>query len=349
MTGYAAGTADFERGRASIELRSVNSRYLDLQLRIAEEVRTAEPALREMIGARVSRGKVECRIAFNAHPGASASGSLDVAALQLAVDDVVARHEVLRTVYPEIDGTGVQDVLSPERARLTPAVENVSETAVLERVAELVTAGFDVTTAVPVRAALLRIAEDDHVFVFVAHHIAADGFSIAPLTRDVVTAYAARVQGGTPTWAPLPVQYADYTLWQRDVLGDEADPQSLLAQQLGYWTEVLAGAPEEVTLPTDRPRPAALSHRGATHRFTVPADVRAGIDRLAERTGLHRAEVAGLVADLRPHRVRALVRVAAEREVREEHDLPLARVLLPRAPVAAAPRPEQRRAPDAAP
>ncbi|MCK8673824.1 non-ribosomal peptide synthase/polyketide synthase [Rhodococcus sp. HM1] len=223
--------------------------------------------------------------AYNIPIAIRMSGALDVAALQLAVDDVVARHEVLRTVYPEVDGTGVQDVLSPERARLTPAVENVSETAVLERVAELVTAGFDVTTAVPVRAALLRIAEDDHVFVFVAHHIAADGFSIAPLTRDVVTAYAARVQGGTPTWAPLPVQYADYTLWQRDVLGDEADPQSLLAQQLGYWTEVLAGAPEEVTLPTDRPRPAALSHRGATHRFTVPADVRAGIDRLAGERG----------------------------------------------------------------
>ncbi|HEX5611874.1 MAG TPA: YicC/YloC family endoribonuclease [Burkholderiales bacterium] len=82
MTGYAAGSADFERGRASIELRSVNSRYLDLQMRVAEEVRTAEPALRELIGARVSRGKVECRIAFNARAGAAAAGSLDPLALQ---------------------------------------------------------------------------------------------------------------------------------------------------------------------------------------------------------------------------------------------------------------------------
>ena len=82
MTGYAAGTADFERGRVSIELRSVNSRYLDLQCRIAEEVRTAEPALREMIGARVTRGKIECRIAFNPRAGATAPGSLDAAALQ---------------------------------------------------------------------------------------------------------------------------------------------------------------------------------------------------------------------------------------------------------------------------
>ncbi|MDV2474707.1 amino acid adenylation domain-containing protein [Rhodococcus zopfii] len=223
--------------------------------------------------------------AYNIPIAIRMSGVLDVPALQLAVDDVVARHEVLRTVYPEVDGTGVQDVLPPVHARLVLDVENVSEGGILARVAELISTGFDVTAAVPVRAALLRIGADDHVFVFVAHHIAADGFSIAPLTRDVVAAYAARSQGGTPTWAPLPVQYADYTLWQRDVLGDETDPQSLLAGQLGYWTEALAGVPDEVTLPTDRPRPVALSHRGATHRFTVPADVRAGIDRLAAERG----------------------------------------------------------------
>nr|WP_283236053.1 non-ribosomal peptide synthetase [Rhodococcus zopfii] len=223
--------------------------------------------------------------AYNIPIAIRMSGVLDVPALQLAVDDVVARHEVLRTVYPEVDGTGVQDVLPPEHARLVLDVENVSEAGILARVAELISTGFDVTAAVPVRAALLRIGADDHVFVFVAHHIAADGFSIAPLTRDVVAAYAARSQGGTPTWAPLPVQYADYTLWQRDVLGDETDPQSLLARQLGYWTEALSGVPDEVTLPTDRPRPVALSHRGATHRFTVPADVRAGIDRLAAERG----------------------------------------------------------------
>ncbi|MEE2034599.1 non-ribosomal peptide synthetase, partial [Rhodococcus chondri] len=224
--------------------------------------------------------------AYNIPVAIRLSGTLDVPALQLAVNDVVARHEVLRTVYPEVDGTGVQLVLAPDRARLSLEPETVTEEQALARVTELVSTGFDVAAAVPVRVALLRIGATEHVLVFVAHHIASDGFSIAPLTRDVVVAYAARSQGGAPSWTPLPVQYVDYSLWQRDVLGDESDPQSLLTQQLTYWTGALAGTPDEVTLPTDRPRPVVLSHRGLTHRLSVPSEIRAGIDRLAAERGV---------------------------------------------------------------
>ncbi|WP_296550084.1 amino acid adenylation domain-containing protein, partial [Rhodococcus sp. (in: high G+C Gram-positive bacteria)] len=156
------------------------------------------------------------------------SGSLDLGALQAAVSDVVARHESLRTVYPEIDGVGFQKVLDAGDAAVEVRVEDVGAEDVPKRVAEVLGTGFDVTQQVPVRVRLLRVAPDEHVLVMVVHHISSDGFSMGPLTRDVVTAYATRADGGEPDWAELEVQYADYTLWQREVLGDESDPESLL-------------------------------------------------------------------------------------------------------------------------
>src|SRR5690606_11608690 len=130
-------------------------------------------------------------------------------------------------------------------------------------------------------ARLFEISPTEHVLALVVHHISADGFSMGPLTRDVMIAYGARVEGGEPAWAPLEVQYADYTLWQRAVLGDESDPESLIAGQVDFWKRELGGLVEQLDLPAARPRPAVTSHRGDVLGFTIDAEVHAGLRKLA--------------------------------------------------------------------
>ncbi|MFQ6332095.1 amino acid adenylation domain-containing protein, partial [Nocardia sp. CWNU-33] len=221
------------------------------------------------------------------------TGALDVDALRRAVTDVVDRHEVLRTVYPETaDGQGVQVVLSPGAHLSDLTAVEVTEAEIAGRIRELVSTGFDVTTEVPVRARLFRIAgsmdgsqPDTHVLVFVVHHISGDGWSVGPLARDVMIAYTARSRGEVPGWAPLPVQYADFTLWQRDTLGSEDDAVSLISQQVEFWSKSLAGLPDQLDLPSDRSRPAVASNRGGLYEFTLDAQLLHGLNALARTQG----------------------------------------------------------------
>ena len=140
---------------------------------------------------------------------------------------------------------------------------------------------FDLATEIPLRARLFRVADDEHVLVAVVHHIAADGWSITPLVRDLGVAYASRCAGQAPGWAPLPVQYVDYTLWQRAQLGDLDDSDSRIAAQLAYWEEALAGMPERLQLPTDRPYPPVADYRGARVALDWPAELQQRVDRVA--------------------------------------------------------------------
>ncbi|HEX6355794.1 non-ribosomal peptide synthase/polyketide synthase [Actinophytocola sp.] len=205
-------------------------------------------------------------------------GTVDVAALESALADVVARHETLRTIHPAHDGQPHQLVLAPDAARPELAVVSVTEAELpdaLDRAARRV---LDITTDLPLHATLFEVDADDRVLLLVCHHIVTDGWSTAVLMRDLGTAYAARLGGERPGWPNLPVQYADYAVWQRALLSEMDDQDG---GQLAYWSRNLAGLPEELALPTDRPRPATASHRGATVPVELPADLHAGIAELA--------------------------------------------------------------------
>ncbi|POM23361.1 Dimodular nonribosomal peptide synthase [Actinomadura rubteroloni] len=212
-------------------------------------------------------------------------GALDAAALDAALGDVVARHEPLRTIFPDAAGTPRQLVLDAATARPPLVVAETDADRLPGALAAAVGQGFDLSVEPPLRARLFRLAPEEHVVLLVLHHIAGDGWSMAPLARDLIVAYAARADGRAPEWTPLPVQYADYTLWQRELFGSEDDPSSLIARQIAYWRDALAGLPEELPLPADRPRPARASHRGGTIPFTLDADLHAGLRALARETG----------------------------------------------------------------
>ncbi|MGS2811124.1 amino acid adenylation domain-containing protein [Nocardia sp. MW-W600-9] len=212
------------------------------------------------------------------------TGALDVAALRAAFGDVVSRHEILRTVYPAVDHAPVQVVLPadhPDLPRLTVQATTEVEPAVLQ----LVSTVFDVTAEVPLRAMLFEAGPEDFVLAMAIHHIAGDGFSGGPLTRDLVTAYSARLGGHAPAWTPLAVQYADYAVWQQTLLGDDTDPSSVGAEQLAYWRQALAGLPDQLDLPRDRPRPAIQSYAGGRVPFTVDAATHAALTELARTQG----------------------------------------------------------------
>ncbi|MFD6058124.1 amino acid adenylation domain-containing protein [Rhodococcus wratislaviensis] len=185
-------------------------------------------------------------------------GDLDVHALASAAHDLIGRHHTLRTVYPS-DADGVHQVVldaGDVPLDLTPIA--LPEDAVDAHLRAFVDSGFDVSVDAPIRSRLYRVGPESHVLALVVHHIAADAWSLTPLIRDTMTAYQARLDGGGPEWLPLPVQYSDYSVWQRAVL-DDASADALKQ----YWLDTLADLPEQVTLPADRPRAAAASgHAG---------------------------------------------------------------------------------------
>ncbi|SEG94853.1 amino acid adenylation domain-containing protein, partial [Thermomonospora echinospora] len=211
-------------------------------------------------------------------------GELDPAAMRAALADVVERHEPLRTIFPDSGGTPRQQVLDPADAVPALPVEEVAEAGLPAALAQIAGRGFDLAAEPALRARLLRLGPDEHVLVLVIHHIIGDGWSMAPLARDVIAAYLARRDGDAPHWPPLRVQYADYTLWQQELLGSEDDPQSLVSRQIGFWREVLAGLPEEIALPADRPRPAEATYRGGMLPFEVDAELHAGLVTLARQS-----------------------------------------------------------------
>ncbi|WP_248959191.1 non-ribosomal peptide synthetase [Sphaerisporangium perillae] len=201
-------------------------------------------------------------------------GPLDVAALRRALHDLVGRHESLRTVFPDHEGEAGQRVLPPGQAEVTLERVDLAPGELDDALRAACAHAIDLSRELPIRATLFGLGPDDHCLLILLHHIAGDGWSMGPLARDLSTAYAARVAGRPPGWRPLPVQYADYTLWQR---GSDLP--------LGYWLSALEGLPERLELPTDRTRPAKAGYRGDQVPIDWGADLRDGVAALARQTG----------------------------------------------------------------
>ena len=203
---------------------------------------------------------------------------LDAAALGRAIDELVRRHEILRTTFPLVDGTPVQAV-SP-KAHVPLRVVNASGRADAQRLAdEEASAPFDLARGPVMRALLVRLGQAEHWLVMTLHHIVCDGWSMSVLSRELRTLYQAFAAGRPSPLSELPIQYADFAVWQREWLRGER-----LEEQLAYWRTQLAGLPP-VPLITDRPRAAAPDFRGGFHRFTLPDGVSAGLRRLAASQG----------------------------------------------------------------
>ncbi|MGW2325792.1 amino acid adenylation domain-containing protein, partial [Streptomyces sp. NPDC001700] len=209
------------------------------------------------------------------------TGSLDHGALREALHAVAVRHESLRTLFAEDADGPHQVILDADRARPVLEVVATAEEALDEQLSAATRHSFDLAGELPMRAWLFETGPDRQVLLLLMHHIVGDGWSMGPLARDLATAYAALTEGRAPAWTPLPVQYADFTLWQREVLGSEDDPDSPISQQLTYWQRMLGDLPAELELPTDRPRPTTPSHRGDIVDFDLSAELHAAVVALA--------------------------------------------------------------------
>ncbi|RZT88651.1 non-ribosomal peptide synthase protein (TIGR01720 family)/amino acid adenylation domain-containing protein [Pseudonocardia sediminis] len=230
--------------------------------------------------------------AYTVPIGVRLRGALDTAALAGAVGDVVARHEPLRTLYAAGHPRPHQRILpagaAAERIAARVRPEPVGRAELADRLAGAAAVPFDLAADLPVVPRLFRLADDEHVLVLAVHHIAADGWSLAPLLRDLGAAYRARVEAPLdprPAWPELPVRYVDYAAWQAETLGETSDPDSVAARELAHWRSQLAGLPDTVTLPAARPRPAVPGHGSDRVDWRIGPERHAALRALARRHG----------------------------------------------------------------
>ncbi|MGV0804760.1 amino acid adenylation domain-containing protein [Mycolicibacterium setense] len=266
-----------------------------LVLRIGAEERRQQPLLAGERPAVMPLSFAQSRLWFidqlqgpspvyNLAAGLRLEGSLDVDALGAAFADVLERHESLRTLFPTVDGTPQQLIVPADQTGFAWDVVDAAgwpESRLQDAIEEAARHSFDLATEIPLSAKIFRVADDEHVLVVLVHHIAADGWSITPLVADLGRAYAGRCAGHAPDWEPLAVQYADYTLWQRAQLGDLEDSDSRISRQLTFWADILAGMPERLALPTDRPYPLVADQHGDRVDVEWPADLQQQVARLA--------------------------------------------------------------------
>jgi hypothetical protein len=212
-------------------------------------------------------------------------GKLDIDALQAAISEIVSRHEVLRTSFVTVDGQPRQLIaraatLTLPLIDLTHIPESSRESEAQRKANWYVQRPFELDKAPLLRAALLRLSEEEHVLALTMHHIISDGWSMQILLRELSLLYEAFSEGRPSPLEPLAIQYADYALWQREWMRGE-----VLNQQLGYWKRKLEGAPPVLELPTDRPRPAVQSFRGGRERLRLSVELTEGLKRMSKQEG----------------------------------------------------------------
>ncbi|MBV9775316.1 MAG: amino acid adenylation domain-containing protein, partial [Gemmatimonadetes bacterium] len=210
-------------------------------------------------------------VLYNIPAALRLSGALDMAALERALGEIVRRHEALRTTFGEREGAPVQVVVpfggfALPVADLSALGEAEREAETRRRAAEEAARSFDLATGPVFRATLLRLGGAEHVLLLGVHHVAGDEWSVGVLFHELSALYAAYREGRESPLPELAVQYADYAVWQREQLRGE-----VLDRELAWWKERLAGAPERLELPTDRPRSAVQTHRGAEERMDLSA------------------------------------------------------------------------------
>ena len=214
------------------------------------------------------------------------SGELDQNALKGAINDVVKRHETLRTIFPENMGISHQSVLDPVDSQVELIVSSTNENELEKELTDATRYSFDISVEQSIRVNLFILGPSKYVLLILLHHIVGDGWSLTPLTRDLSAAYASRLDGVQPKWSPLPVQYADYALWQESILGNESNNDNIASKQLLFWKKTLANLPDQLELPTDYKRPDEASYRGETIDFHINNELHSNLLRLAKDNGV---------------------------------------------------------------
>ena len=235
---------------------------------------------------------------YNIPVVAHLSGKLDEFALKGAINDVVERHETLRTIFPEDEGISHQCVLDATKAQVELLVSSISDSELESELHNAVRYSFDLSVEPGIRAQLFKLGPSNHVLLLLLHHIIGDGWSLTPLSRDLGAAYTARCAGVANKWSPLPVQYADYALWQERLLGNKNDVDSMASKQLDFWKDALSNLPDKLELPTDYKRPDEASYAGETLEFNISEELHGGLLGLARGNdvSLYMVLQAGLAA-----------------------------------------------------
>ena len=221
---------------------------------------------------------------YNLHVAFRMQGELEVAVLSRAFAEVVGRHESLRTIFTNVDGLPLQEILAPSECLMELVDLSASEAperAARELSAAQARAAFDLSVGPLLRLKLLRLGAEEHVLLVTMHHIISDGWSMGVLIREVTTLYAAFLKGQPARLAELPVQYADFAVWQRNWLSG-----AVLDEQLAYWRKQLEGAPPRLELATDHPRPAVQTFNGASAAVVLPSALSKAVQQLSQGEGV---------------------------------------------------------------